>query len=55
VPPSTTSPGSPGSLSTAGAISKSNETHSVFQHFLRKSYENMLGSASCRERVCNPV
>ena len=56
VPPSTTSPGSPGSLSTAATISKSNEntmfvitfcrkavkTQCFFQYFLRKSFENTM-------------
>ena len=42
VPLATTSPGSLGSLSTAATISKSYETHTVFQYFLQKSYENTL-------------
>ena len=40
VPPSTTSPGSPSSLSTAATISKSNENTMFFQYFLQTSYEN---------------
>ncbi len=37
VPPSTTSPGSPGSLSTAATISKSNENTMFFNTFCRKA------------------
>ena len=37
VPPSTTSPGSPGSSSTAAAISKSNENTMRFHTFCRKA------------------
>ncbi|MDP6527253.1 MAG: hypothetical protein QGH15_24125, partial [Kiritimatiellia bacterium] len=37
VPPSTTSPGSPGSLSTAATISKSNENTMCFNTFCRKA------------------
>ena len=37
VPPSTTSPGSPGSLSTAAAISKSNENTMFFHTFCGKA------------------
>ncbi len=37
VPPSTTSPGSPGSLPTAATISKSNENTMFFNTFCRKA------------------